>query len=410
MTYENALATRYSDVPLWQHMNKRGQSCLTMAAARGTKEMFSHILDKTKKFMWSYGPVTCVCYPLTGFDTPVNAKEMTRQYHYRKDQREILWLKEEAEEAEKEAEKEAEDEKKKDALLRDGGEEREDEEKGEDGGEGRMMEQTTSSSLRRSTTFSGQMWSALSSGSGTPRTPRVGANGHRVTIDRLHSTSSQEIFTKIKRDILQTAMEKSAIEEVVDNDRLDLMSLKRVDDLIQRKWLAFAYDIFKARLLFSVTYIFLMYFATTLPRWEHWVVSETTGQHELVGMQEYPITWEHSSRILRTMLELCVVGFTIWKATMEYQEVVHEGLIYHFTRSGAAVFENISSAVCIIVILCVTMSRVYGDDFLPLFGRANENAWMSIATLFAWINILWFLLGFQSTGPFVIMMQKNGSI
>jgi len=52
------------------------------------------------------------------------------------------------------------------------------------------------------------------------------------------------------------------------------------------------------------------------------------------------------------------------------------------------------------------MSRAYGDDFLPLFGRANENAWMSIATLFAWINILWFLLGFQSTGPFVIMMQK----
>ena len=59
-------------------------------------------------------------------------------------------------------------------------------------------------------------------------------------------------------------MEKSAIEEVVDNDRLDIMSLKRVDDLIQRKWLAFAYDIFKARFLFSVTYIILMFIVIIL--------------------------------------------------------------------------------------------------------------------------------------------------
>ena len=54
------------------------------------------------------------------------------------------------------------------------------------------------------------------------------------------------------------------------------MDLKRVDQLIMKKWNTFAYTIFKARLRDAILYIVLLFIATSLPRWEKWVSYDTT--------------------------------------------------------------------------------------------------------------------------------------
>lgn len=55
-------------VPLWKRINKDGYSPLTLAAKLGQAEMFSFLLEERKITQWSYGPVSCVLYPLDQVD------------------------------------------------------------------------------------------------------------------------------------------------------------------------------------------------------------------------------------------------------------------------------------------------------------------------------------------------------
>jgi len=338
LTEEEALTTSYSKVPLWRHMNKKGQSCLTLAAAEGSTKMFSHILDITKKLLWAYGPVTCICYPLAGFDTPLNSNSLFAK----------------------------------------------------------KAKAASSTVSYFSSSTNGQ--------------------SPGLHIDRTNATESQQTFNAIKQELLQTAVEKSAIEEVVDRDRTDLMALKRVDDLVRRKWDAFAYRIFMRRLCLALLYIVLLFLATSLPRWEKWIIDNDTsstsfGKPILISMnmmspewQQYPAQQRHA-RIARTIFELLLFVATIKKFQLEYEEVKQDGIYSHFMKSGAAVFENISSATCIFVVTLVFLSRIPVFEGYPI-DRTNENAALSLCSLAAWINLLWFLLGWRSTGPFVIMLQK----
>ena len=108
------------------------------------------------------------------------------------------------------------------------------------------------------------------------------------------------------------------------------------------------------------------------------------------------------TRIARSIFEGLLVIATIKKARMEYEEISSDGWYAHFAKSGAAVFENISSATCILVIAVVSMARLTNNTEYSILDRKNENAVLSIATLAAWINILWFLLGWKATGTFKI--------
>ncbi|CAF3232742.1 unnamed protein product [Rotaria socialis] len=49
--------------------NRQGLTPLTLAAVKAGKEMFDHILQKTRIIYWQYGNVTCAGYPLDDIDT-----------------------------------------------------------------------------------------------------------------------------------------------------------------------------------------------------------------------------------------------------------------------------------------------------------------------------------------------------
>ncbi|CAF1428841.1 unnamed protein product [Adineta ricciae] len=49
--------------------NRQGLTPLTLAATKAHKDMFDHILQKTRTIYWQYGNVTCAGYPLDDIDT-----------------------------------------------------------------------------------------------------------------------------------------------------------------------------------------------------------------------------------------------------------------------------------------------------------------------------------------------------
>ncbi|CAF0992320.1 unnamed protein product [Rotaria sordida] len=49
--------------------NRQGLTPLTLAAVKAHKDMFDHILQKTRIIYWQYGNVTCAGYPLDDIDT-----------------------------------------------------------------------------------------------------------------------------------------------------------------------------------------------------------------------------------------------------------------------------------------------------------------------------------------------------
>ena len=54
--------------PLWKRLNRDGFTPLTLAAKLGHADMFSFLLEERKITQWSYGPVSCVLYPLDQVD------------------------------------------------------------------------------------------------------------------------------------------------------------------------------------------------------------------------------------------------------------------------------------------------------------------------------------------------------
>jgi len=54
--------------PLEKVHNNKDQTPLVLAAQRGSRLMFEHVLERAKQVQWSYGPVTCLLYPLEELD------------------------------------------------------------------------------------------------------------------------------------------------------------------------------------------------------------------------------------------------------------------------------------------------------------------------------------------------------
>ena len=51
-------------------LNNDGMSPMTLAADLGHVKMFSHLLERSKTTLWTWGPVSCAVYPLVGLDLP----------------------------------------------------------------------------------------------------------------------------------------------------------------------------------------------------------------------------------------------------------------------------------------------------------------------------------------------------
>ncbi len=60
--------------PLWKRLNNDHLTPLTLSAKLGQKDMFSFLLDERKITQWTYGPVSCVLYPLDQLDLGLHSE------------------------------------------------------------------------------------------------------------------------------------------------------------------------------------------------------------------------------------------------------------------------------------------------------------------------------------------------
>ena len=182
-----------------------------------------------------------------------------------------------------------------------------------------------------------------------------------------------------------------ALEYLVEHEHLDLISSKHVLDLIEKKWNCFAKDVFRARFARTVLFITSIFFASMLPRLE-------------IGGDTFYDNVSSSDVLAKVRLGCECLAFilTILKMREEFIEIRFHGIVGHFTATGAAVFENVASAVCITMVYLLCGFRL----FCPL-SHAEEDAVLAGLNIAAWVNLLWFFVGMSAeVGIFVIILHK----
>ncbi|CAF1601501.1 unnamed protein product, partial [Didymodactylos carnosus] len=60
--------------PLWKRLNKENLTPLTLAAKLGKSEMFSFLIEERKIVQWTFGPVSCILYPLDQLDLELQSE------------------------------------------------------------------------------------------------------------------------------------------------------------------------------------------------------------------------------------------------------------------------------------------------------------------------------------------------
>lgn len=110
--------------------------------------------------------------------------------------------------------------------------------------------------------------------------------------------------------------------------------------------------------------------------------------------------WGAICTCLLLLGDLLVLSGSTYKLRREIDELRQEGLKNHFGCSGAAFLENVCSmSFCLGVTLTFFLRCGMGSP-------STESAVLSIISVVGWVYMLFFLLGYQQTGPIVVMMQK----
>lgn len=67
-TFDRKGKTKNGLIVPWKKRNLKGLTPFTLCAADGIKDMFDFLMEERKQVQWSYGPVTCMLYPLDELD------------------------------------------------------------------------------------------------------------------------------------------------------------------------------------------------------------------------------------------------------------------------------------------------------------------------------------------------------
>jgi len=79
MSHTETIRLKSSEPPkLWNRLNNRGLTPLTLVASLGRSNMLSWLLQERKIVQWSYGDVTCELHPLDQLDLGFH-KEVSHQ-------------------------------------------------------------------------------------------------------------------------------------------------------------------------------------------------------------------------------------------------------------------------------------------------------------------------------------------
>jgi hypothetical protein len=215
----------------------------------------------------------------------------------------------------------------------------------------------------------------------------------------------------------------SALEIIVKEAHLALLTQPRILDLLKQKWDAFAKRIFFQR--FAMLLSFLLLFTYTTVRNQTAAIAASGGAGgdgdddagEGSRRQMFAATHAlpapgHSfwySVVLRGMthatetpfLALCnvvVVLCALVLCSREVSQLTRLGLRNYFRVSGSMLMENVLSLILGASIALSAVCRVQ--------GWMASYALLSLASVVGWTYVLFFLLAFKLTGPMVVMIYQ----
>lgn len=172
--------------------------------------------------------------------------------------------------------------------------------------------------------------------------------------------------------------QKSALEHIVSEAHLDLLTLPILVELLKKKWVRVLRGKFLSRL---ATYIFFLAYVMGVTMFQP-KRTDTSLTEEWVKLA----------------LELVIVAAVIYKLSVEGRQACSGGLRKYFGGSGAMFFENlVSLSFCFFVLVTV---------LLRALKMEAAYAAQAVATILLWLYSLFFALGFHITGPFVVMISK----
>ncbi|GLD98998.1 hypothetical protein PINS_up007716 [Pythium insidiosum] len=177
---------------------------------------------------------------------------------------------------------------------------------------------------------------------------------------------------------LSDSIPKNALDAVLAK-RLDMLQMKEIGSVLRKKWKYVGRERFMRRLLIYV--VFLASFnISTLFQTAHY-------RNTRAAMGE---------RVLVAVCDAVCYGFALTRFLNEAPQLVFSFRAY-VSEAGAGRLDNVCTLVTSTFLFLSGVSRTLDRQDLT-------DAFTAVALVFAWFYLLFFLLGFRSTGPFVIMI------
>ncbi|CAF3650671.1 unnamed protein product [Adineta steineri] len=201
-----------------------------------------------------------------------------------------------------------------------------------------------------------------------------------------------QVDLEFREDNLEAQV--GALEIIVQTAHVELIMHPRMIDLVNKKWERFARKIFFNRFLATFSYLMIFLITTILDQ----VRTET---FEGEGEDAVIVDIEPSGMIVQgicTVGRMIVLAGAIWKGNSEFKEMNNVGIRKYFNTTGSGLLENsLSCAFCL---------TIYITNILRILGMRAEIAGLALASILGWGYMLFFVMAFRLTGPFVVMIYE----
>jgi hypothetical protein len=233
-----------------------------------------------------------------------------------------------------------------------------------------------------------------------------------------------------------------ALHWIVHNAHLNLLRHTRIAELLRKKWDRFAERIFLRKLIFTIIYLFAFSLSSILrPRLSDHSSSESDSLSDPIYVTSDPISvasiptentlsppppsplsspypflsifdslltnhsLSHSELFflfLYLITEIVLIVGAINKFHREIREMFRVGVSAYWGCHGAPFVENFTSS-SFVVVLFVSYS-------LEFSGGPGATLTRSIAGVLAYAYVVFFLLGFRLTGPFLVIVGRMACV
>ncbi|GLD99005.1 hypothetical protein PINS_up007723 [Pythium insidiosum] len=177
---------------------------------------------------------------------------------------------------------------------------------------------------------------------------------------------------------LSSSISRHELESVLAK-RLQMLEMMEIRSVLRKKWKYVGRERFMRRLLVYIVFLTAMNVSALFPMGHYRNASATL-----------------SERVVVASCDVICYGFALTRLVNEVPQLVLNFRAY-LSEEGVGRLDNV----------CMLMVSIFLCSFAAFRGLDNQDltdACSAVALVFAWFYALFFLFGFRSTGPFVIMI------